>query len=69
MKRHGEIGQTRKHIARQFAERAAGFIKLAQLDEEEWQAEASGRHVNIQMRYLKAAWEAHKRERGHSNGR
>ena len=23
---------------------------------------SSGRHVNIQMRYLKAAWEAHKRE-------
>ena len=33
------------------------------------QAISEGRHVNIQMRYLKAAWEAHKRERGHSNGR
>lgn len=26
------------------------------------QAAASGRHVNMQMRALKAAWEAHKRE-------
>ena len=25
---------------------------------------SSGRHINIQMKYMKAAWEAHKRERG-----
>ena len=28
------------------------------------QSVSSGRHINVQMRYLKAAWEAYKRERG-----